>query len=280
MTQVERSSVRSVVQLAPLPRAGGDARTYPLRDDQGRPWWESYFGADHSLLYPEKDLASGVAEAKAAVAALALGKGARVLDLGCGNGRHSLALAAAGYDVVGVDASSELLRAAAEARDAAGLNCELLLADMRDLPLETLAPCQAVVSLFTSFGLFSDADNERVAKGMAACLVPGGRLLLDLNNRTTLEAAHGTRTWSEREGGYLLDEFSYDADAHRFFGTRILITEGRERRYPFDHRAYSEPEIRALLRRAGLRVLAVHGSLERTPFNARSPRMVVVAEKP
>jgi SAM-dependent methyltransferase len=231
-------------------------------------------------LYPEKDLASGVAEAQAVVAALALAKGARILDLGCGNGRHVLALARAGYDAVGVDASSELLRHAAAARDAGKVECELLLADMRQLPLERLEPCQAVISLFTSFGLFTDAENEQVARGMAACLLPGGRLLLDLNNRVTLEAAHGKRMWVEREGGYLLDEFAYDADAHRFWGNRILITEGRVRRYPFDHRVYSEPEIRALLRRVGLRVLAIHGSLDRTPFNARSPRMVVVAEKP
>src|SRR5690606_6683231 len=66
---------------------------FPLRDGRGRPWWESYFGSDYSLLYPEKDHASGEQEAPRIAAALALAPGARGLDLGCGNGRHALALA-------------------------------------------------------------------------------------------------------------------------------------------------------------------------------------------
>lgn len=276
MAQTDRTSVRTAtLTLHPESRP-----RFPSRDERGRPWWESYFGADYSLLYPEKDLASGEAEAPRIAAALALAPGARVLDLGCGNGRHVLALARRGFDATGVDFSPALLQMAAAARDAAGLACQFLLADARNLPLETLPPFDAVISVFTSFGLFTDAENEAVARGMAACLVPGGRLLMDLGNRALLESVHGQRTWSRRPGGYLLDEFSYDADAHRFHGTRILLTDGVERRYPFDHRAYSEPEIRALLRKVGLRVLAVYGSLDRTPFNPRSPRMVVLAEKP
>ncbi|MFO7156109.1 MAG: class I SAM-dependent methyltransferase [Pseudomonadota bacterium] len=253
---------------------------FPLRDGRGRPWWESYFGSDYSLLYPEKDHASGEKEAPRIAAALALAPGARVLDLGCGNGRHVLALARRGFDVTGIDFSTALLEEARAARESEGLSCQFVLADARNLPIETLPPFDAVISIFTSFGLFSEVENEAVARNMAACLKPGGRLLLDLGNRALLESASGQRVWSRRPGGYLLDEFFYDADTHRFHGNRILITDGVERRYPFDHRAYSEPEIRALLRKVGLRVLAVHGSLDRTPFNPRSPRMVVLAEKP
>lgn len=253
---------------------------YPLAGADGRPWFESYFGEDYALLYPEKDPASGEAEARAVVAALALRSGARILDVGCGAGRHALALARAGYAVVGVDRSPTLIGRASQRREEAGLELELRLHDMRALPLPDTPRFDAVISLFTSFGYFGDTENEAVARGMAASLVPGGRLLLDLNNRELLERAHGQRIWTERPGGYLLDEFAYDADARRFLGNRILLTGGVERRYPFDHRAYSETEIRALFKRVGLRVLAVYGSLERTPFTARSSRMVVVAERP
>lgn len=276
MARIDRSSART----ATLSQTLESTSRLPLENGRSRPWWEGYFGADYSALYPDKDLASGEVEAPKIAAALALAPGARVADLGCGNGRHALALARLGYEVVGVDFSPELLKQATAARDAEGLSVQLLMADLRDLPIEALPPFDAAISLFTSFGLFSEAENEAVARGMAACLLPGGRLLLDLGNRALLESVSGQRTWSPRPGGYLLDQFFYDADAHRFCGERILLTGGRERRYPFEHRAYSEPEVRTLLRKVGLRVLAVYGSLDRTPFNPRSPRMVVLAEKP
>jgi len=281
MQEAERKVTTAVVtETVRVAEAERPRVAYPLSGADGRPWFDSYFGEDYALLYPDKGPATGENEAKAIIAGLALRPGARVLDVGCGPGRHALALARRGFAVTGLDRSATLLGHAAAARDREGLSLDLRLGDMRGLPLPGDEPYDAVLSLFTSFGYFSDGENEQVARGMAESLAPGGRLLLDLNNRELLERAHGTRIWNERPGGYLLDEFAYDADARRFLGNRILLTEGRERRYPFDHRAYSEPEIRALLKRVGLRVLAVYGSLERTPFNARASRMVVVAEKP
>ncbi len=281
MPELRRSApaVRTEVSEEPGTDPGGRP-SYPLAGVDGKPWWSSYFGPDHALFNPEKDEASGEAEAKAVVAALAVRPPARVLDVGCGAGRHVLALARRGFEVTGLDASPHLLASCAAARERAGVAAELRLADMRTLPLEGVPPFEAAISLFTSFGYFGDAENEQVARGLAASLAPGGRLLLDLNNREVVEKAHGTRTWSERPTGFLLDRLAYDPDAHRLHGERIVLEGGAARRYPFDHRVYSEHELKVLLKRAGLRVLATYGSLERTPFTPRSPRMVVLAEKP
>src|SRR5450755_1831007 len=64
---------------------------------------------------------------------LGLDAGKRVLDVGCGPGRHSLALARRGIEVVGVDHSEEFVALARKAAAAEGLTAEFRSADVRDL---------------------------------------------------------------------------------------------------------------------------------------------------
>ena len=77
------------------------------------PWFVTAFGRDYLAVYAHRDDASARGEADFAVRALGAASGARVLDLGCGAGRHSRALSAHGFEVVGVDLSADLLAAAA-----------------------------------------------------------------------------------------------------------------------------------------------------------------------
>src|SRR5690625_6203570 len=82
-----------------------------------------------------------------------------MLDLGCGRGRHSIALARRGYQVTGIDLSKEVVGKAEEIAEEAGLrNVTFLTGDMR----ETLDQrFDAVLNLFTTFGYFLE-DNENV----------------------------------------------------------------------------------------------------------------------
>src|SRR5690606_27101074 len=82
---------------------------------------------------------------------MGLAPGARVLDLACGWGRHSHALAETGLDVVGVDRSTELLREASSG--SLGGGPWWICADLRDLPLSD-GTFEAVVCLFSSLGYF------------------------------------------------------------------------------------------------------------------------------
>lgn len=67
---------------------------------------------------------------------LELAPGARLLDVPCGNGRHSVELASRGYRPTGVDIAAEFVREA-QARAASGLQVEFLLGDMRHLPWQS-----------------------------------------------------------------------------------------------------------------------------------------------
>ncbi|MBC8424892.1 class I SAM-dependent methyltransferase [bacterium] len=144
-------------------------------------WYESAFGAHYGWLYAHRNAAEAAAcvEALARIVPFAAG---RVLDLGCGEGRHLGPLAAqAPRGVVGVDLSAPLLRAARVRTDGQPPT-GLLRADMRALPLADGA-FGTVVSLFTAFGYFGglDAHGNLLAE-IARVLAPGGAWCLDYLN--------------------------------------------------------------------------------------------------
>jgi SAM-dependent methyltransferase len=111
--------------------------------------------------------------------------GSRVLDLACGYGRHSSVLAALDLQVFGLDHDARVLGRALR-------SCPVVQADMRHLPFapETF---DAVVSLWQSFGYFSDEENLTLLRNLLAIVRPGGILVLDLYNREFFEAAAGER---------------------------------------------------------------------------------------
>lgn len=80
-------------------------------------WYEKSFGEDYLVVYKHRDFGGARKEVERMISWLGLPPGSKVLDLCCGMGRHSLALAEAGYEVTGVDLSEVLLR---EARSQTG----------------------------------------------------------------------------------------------------------------------------------------------------------------
>lgn len=144
-------------------------------------WYESAFGPHYGWLYAHRDETEAAAcvDALAGIVSFAAG---RVLDLGCGEGRHLDTLVAqTPRGVIGVDLSAPLLRAA-KARTSAQTPTGLLRADMRALPLADSA-FGTVVSLFTAFGYFGglDAHGDLLIE-IARVLEPEGAWCLDYLN--------------------------------------------------------------------------------------------------
>ena len=239
-------------------------------------WYEEAFRADYRRVYPHRDLEAARPEVRWLVEH---GVRGRTLDLCCGFGRHTLLLAESGVDVVGLDLSSELL---ANARELAGferhLRGRLLRGDAREVPFRDAA-FDSLVNLFSSFGYFGEFDDARVLSEVARVLRPGGLAVLDLMNPAAVRA--NLRDESLREGDdYQLRERRALADGGRRVVKEVeLRTDGEVRRWREDVRLYELAEVRALLRDDGLSIASLHGGFDDSPFEATSPRMLILARR-
>ncbi len=201
----------------------------------------------------------------------------RILDLACGFGRHALRLAALGHTVTGVDYTPGFLALARQKAAELGVQIDFRQGDMRQVSF--VEQFDRVVLLFTSFGYFEDSENEQVVRNMARALVPGGWLMLDVPNRDTVLKDLPPADVIEKDGGLLINRFSFDPLTGRFHNRRIVIRDGLRKDKPFSIRLYSATEMRDLLNQAGLVAHKLLGEDDQ-PLSARSRRMVVIAQKP
>jgi len=244
-------------------------------------WPVAFFDDDYLRIYrPKMTPERTGAEAAFIAGALDAPAGAELLDLGCGFGRHALALARLGYRVTGLDFNERYLGIAAADAAAAGVAVEWRQGDMRALPFA--GAFDAVYSFFTSFGYYGDAENEQVLAGVARALRPGGRFLVDMVNRDRILAHPDLRTWAQREDGALfVEEVELDLRVSRVVSRQRLIDPkgGPQVTKEFSLRVYTCAELTALLARQGLRVTDVWGGAEREPYGPESRRLVMRSVK-
>ena len=210
--------------------------------------------------------------------ALALPAGGEVLDVAGGYGRHSIGLARRGYRVTGVDFNPHYLEAAGHDAAAAGVSAHWVPADMRALPFERAF--DGAYSYFTSFGYFSDAENESVLAGVARALRPGGRFLLDVMNRDWILTHPQQRIWNPLEDGSLLmEETSIDLRHSLVLNRQIHVApqSGAQITKEFTLRAYTCAELASLCARHGLEVQDVWGGADRSEYTTESRRLILLA---
>lgn len=205
---------------------------------------------------------------------LSLAAGASVLDLACGHGRIANRLAEYGANVTGLDATAAFLDLARADAAARGVTVEYVLGDMRELPWT--GRFDAVVSWFTSYGYFDDAQNRQVLSEVHRCLAPGGQFLVELNHRDGLLAVWQPSSVVHRPDGMMIDERRFEPLTGRSHTVRTIVRAGTVRRVEFFTRLLGFTELRSWLLDAGFR--SVDGLRhDGTPLTASDTRMIVVA---
>lgn len=237
---------------------------------------ESFWRAVYPFEFPPPVIDAGVAQVDKVLTLTGV-TGGRVLDLGCGPGRHAIPLARRGFAVTAVDLSAFHLERARAAAAASGAVVEFLQADMRTF--ERPGAFDLAVSIFTSFGYFDDpADDRRVLEHVRRSLRPGGVLLMELASKERLaRVLHPTLSQRTADGALLVQRHEIVDDWTRVRNEWTVVQEGHARTWQFHLRIYSGQELRALLTTAGFTGVRLHGALDGRPYDLEAERLVAVA---
>lgn len=238
-------------------------------------WFRRAFGATYRAVYAHRNQSAAGGEVAAAVQWLGLGPGDRVLDAGCGWGRHLGPLRAAGYEVTGIDLSRELL---AVARDGLGPH-GLVRCDLRALPFQSCF--DAVVSFFTSFGYGpTEEDDAGILVEYADVLKPGGRLLLDLPNSARVRAELVPESEKHEHDIHIRERRSLTPDGHRVEkAVTATHPDGRVEEWTESVRLYEPAELEALLGTAGIAVAQWYGGFDGAPASDAAGRCIMIGRR-
>jgi len=217
-----------------------------------------------------------VQEVDALTAMLDLSSGVRVLDVGCGPGRHSLEFARRGHEVVGVDISQTFVDLAERSAADEGIasRTRFVRGDARRLAELDLGTFDLVISLCQgAFGLsggpvdeslvaddsarFVELD-EPILSAMTAALADGGRLVVSaFSAYFQLRHTNGDRANGAASDGLRTETFDADTGVNHEW-TTVLDSEARPRTAELWTTCYTPRELRLLARAVGLRIEALH----------------------
>lgn len=207
-----------------------------------------------------------------------------VLDLGCGTGSMTELLAEKGYDMIGVDASEEMLELASEKRAESGHDILYLLQDMRGF--ELYGTVRAIVSVCDSLNYITEeADLLQVFRLVRNYLDPDGVFFFDMNTIYKYRDILGETTIAEnREEGSFIWENYYDEEQQlNEYDLTLYVRDMGDRYVRFEEthfqKAYELSRVLELLREAGLKAEQIFDSDTGEAVTAETGKFCIAARK-
>ncbi len=226
------------------------------------------------MLYKNRDTVEAQRFMDKLTSFMRLTPGQKLLDLGCGKGRHSIYLNKRGYDVHGVDLSPKSIEFA---QQYANEQLHFAVHDMRKPYLN--AQFDVVLNLFTSFGFFeADEEHQATITGVAQSLKPEGYFVIDFLN-TCLVKNVLIKENKERRGDI---EFYLKRYLENDFIVKDIYFEDQGQSFYFQERvkALQTQDFRRYLSEAGFNVLHLFGNYDLDFYEPHaSERMIFIAQK-
>ena len=190
-------------------------------------------------------------------------KNLRILDIGCGTGRHSIELTKRGYSVLGIDLSDSQINSAKEKASRLKLNVEFLKHDARNLPFVTEFDA-AIMLCEGGFPLMeTDEMNYSILQNAAKSLKKDGKLIF-----TTLNGLfplfHSVKDFIEsqaKEGYSTCASYSFDLMTFRDINTTTFEDDsGNKKELLCNERYYVPSEITWMLKSLDFKTVDIFGA--------------------
>lgn len=242
---------------------------------KGEEWFDQWFNTPYyHILYSNRDFKEAEEFMRVLSSHLELKTNDKVLDLACGKGRHSIFLNKLGYDVEGIDLSTESIQYAKEFEND---HLQFNTHDMRELYKKE--EYDYIFNLFTSFGYFETEEEDLQALQMIAhSLKKGGKFVLDYFN--TYKVINSLPEKSE------INRQDMTFHVHKYLKNRHVMKEiaftdeGKD--YLFTERveALKNKDFRYLFEAVNLKIVHTFGDYQLNKFEReKSDRMIFVVEK-
>jgi SAM-dependent methyltransferase len=205
--------------------------------------------------------------------------GEAVLDLCCGPGRCSIALARRGFSVTGIDRTRYLLAKARARARSAGTKINWVQQDMRDSV--GTDRFDLAISMFTSFGYFDNRGEDlAVLANVFASLRVGGTFLIDVMGKERLaKILSPTTSQTLPDGTTLVQKHEIFDDWTRIRNEWILIRKNKVRHFRFHHSVYSGLELKERMEQVGFEEVKLYGNLDGNNYGPEAVRLIAVGKK-
>lgn len=231
-------------------------------------WWRRIFNSMYlktdADVVDDKQITKNEVDVFASI--LDLNRDAAILDLACGQGRHSIEMASRGFtNITGLDRSHYLIRKAKSAMTLEGVKISFKEGDARKLPF---APdtFDVVMILGNSFGYFeSNEDDLMVLREVFRVLKPGGTFLIDVADGSYLRTHFQPRSWEWIDKKYFVcRERSLAKDNERLISREIIshVDRGTLVDQFYAERLYSTEMLTGIFNRSGYSDIRFHDALE------------------
>ena len=203
---------------------------------------------------------------------------ARLLDIPCGFGRHTLELAKRGYQMTGIDLSAEFIQTLRQRVEAEKLSVEVIHGDVLTTRLAT--SFDGAYCLGNSFGYVDYAGMGAFVGNVSAALKPGARFVINSGLLAESILPNFPKT-----GHYVLGDLTMDIrNAHSMeegcMVTELTYTQAeRTEKHAFKHYIYTLTEVKRLLATYGLQTIAMHNSTEKGAYQLGDQQIYLIAEK-